>query len=104
MDCKDVEGGGHNLIWGSFPSNCLEGLQKTTKTCLTNFTQLSPAWEAANCTDTQELPNILRNPKVHYCVHNSPPLVPILSQIDPVHATSSYLSKIHFNIIHPLFS
>jgi hypothetical protein len=27
-----------------------------------------------------------------------PPQVPILSQIDPVHTTPSYLSKIHFNM------
>jgi hypothetical protein len=26
--------------------------------------------------------------------------VPILSQIDPVHTTPSYLHNIHFNIIH----
>jgi hypothetical protein len=30
------------------------------------------------------------------------PLVCILSQIEPVHTTSSYLSKIYFNIVHHL--
>jgi hypothetical protein len=33
------------------------------------------------------------------CSQN-PPLVSVLSQINPVHTTPSYLSKIHFNIIH----
>jgi hypothetical protein len=34
----------------------------------------------------------------------SPPLVPILSQFDPIHNIPSYLSKTHFIIVHPLMS
>jgi hypothetical protein len=49
----------------------------------------------------RKFPAILRNPKVHHRVHRSPPLVPILSQFDPVPPIQPYISKIHFNIVHP---
>jgi hypothetical protein len=72
-------------------------------------TSLTPwSWvlleKAPKCLATQEYPNILWNPTIHYHVHNSPPLIPILSQIKPVHTTTSYFSKIHFNIILTLTS
>jgi hypothetical protein len=64
------------------------------------LTELIPSWEAAACAATQELPTILSNPKIHYRVHKSPPLVPILSQIDLVQTIPSCLSKICFSIVH----
>jgi hypothetical protein len=47
--------------------------------------ELIPSREAASFAATQEFLNILCNPKVHYRFHKGPPLVPILSQIHPVH-------------------
>jgi hypothetical protein len=70
---------------------------------LTYSMEQSPSWEAKTSWATQEIPRIFMNPKVHNRIHKSPPPVPIMSQIDPVHALPSNLSQVHFNIILPYF-
>jgi hypothetical protein len=49
----------------------------------------------------QEIPSILRKQKVHFRVQKSPPLVPILNQINLVRTLPSHLFKINFDIILP---
>jgi hypothetical protein len=46
----------------------------------------SPFWQA-----DREIPRLLRNPKFHYRVHESPSLVSILIHVDPIYNLQRYL-------------
>jgi hypothetical protein len=64
-----------------------------------NSKQLSPYRETISRSAIQEFPKILWNPKIHYSVHSSPPLIPTLGQINPVPKTASCFSTFCLNII-----
>jgi hypothetical protein len=62
----------------------------------------SNTWEANSRSASQEIPQISRlwgNPKVHYCVHKSPPVDLIPRHVNPINILPHYFMKSHFNII-----
>jgi hypothetical protein len=52
--------------------------------------EMGPSWETALPSLIQKFPNIWWNPNVHHHVYKSPPLVPVLSQINSGHKTPSH--------------
>jgi len=57
-------------------------------------------WEANSHSASQEIPRILWNLKVHYRVHKSPSLVPVLRQMSRFHTLPLYFSNIYSNTIY----
>ena len=51
---------------------------------LTYSMEQGPSWEASWFAAGQEIPRVLRNPKVPHRTHKRPPPVPILSLPNPV--------------------
>ena len=66
-----------------------------------NCTEQSPSCKANISSANEEIPRNLWSQVFHYRVHQSHPLVPIVSQINPIHNLQSYSFKLHFNIILP---
>jgi predicted PurR-regulated permease PerM len=64
----------------------------------TNSIQHSPPWEANRFAASQEIPHISWNPKIYFRIHKRPPPVSILSQLNPVHNSTSNFLNIDLNI------
>jgi hypothetical protein len=60
-----------------------------------------PPLEADNCSASPEIPCLLCNLKVHYCVQKGLPLDLILSHLNSANTLTPYLFKFRFNIIFP---
>jgi hypothetical protein len=55
--------------------------------------------DAVSHSACQEIPRLLWDPNVHYRVHRSPTLDPVLIHMTPILTITSYYCEIHFNII-----
>jgi hypothetical protein len=77
---------------------CVPDLTASIMECyeLTNFLVKPPVAQLL-----KNFPTFFRTPRVHYRIHKSLSLIPILPQINPIHTTRSHLSKMHFNIVVP---
>jgi hypothetical protein len=67
------------LDWAHVVHNDM--FQTSNGTCIS--VEKFSSWEANSCSASQEIPHFLFNPKTYYCVHRTPPLVPILSRMVP---------------------
>jgi len=61
----------------------------------------SLSWQANSRSASQDISRLLLNLKVNCRVYKRPPLVSVLSQMNPVHTFLPCFSKIHSNIIFP---
>jgi len=50
---------------------------------------------------SQEIPHVLWNPNFHFRIHNSPPILRILRNLNSIQVLSTYSFKMHFSIIVP---
>ena len=85
-------------------SNFLRDSPQSLHADITNSMEQSPSWKCNMSSPSQQIPRILRNPKVHYGIHKHQLPVPVRNHIKPVHATPSHFLNLHFNIILPSMS
>lgn len=78
----------------------VNGTCRVINLSLTHSLTYSLSWDATNCWVTQEILHIW-NLKIHNCVQYSPPLVPILSLLNPIHSPTPNFFKLYFKTICP---
>jgi hypothetical protein len=66
---------------------------------LAKSNEQTPSQQAQNSSASQDIPCVLQKPDVHNHILNFPPLVPVLSQSNPVHDLPAHFLKIPFYII-----
>jgi len=66
---------------------------------LTHSMEQSVSSEANSHSVSQKIPTFYGTQKILYHVHNSQPLITVLSHMHPLHSFPSYFPKIHSNII-----
>jgi len=84
------------------------------RTLLTTWS--NPPWEGNSHSASEEIFRPLQKPRVHYSVHRSSPMVPLLSQMNPVHPSHprlvltltshiciGHLSDLFPTVFHPIF-
>jgi hypothetical protein len=59
------------------------------------------SWKVHSRSANEEIIPLLWNPRIHYCIHRSPPLDSVLSQMNPVHILTPLSIWIHFTFIFP---
>jgi hypothetical protein len=62
----------------------------------------SPSWEVNWFAASQEIPRVLWNPKVPHRTHMRPPLIPILSQPNPVLTPTSHLKWCCMHVLNTI--
>lgn len=79
---------------GGAPSALVRNpVQRVFGCVLTVAPQAAPATQGKRSNEQRSSPNTLRKPNGHHRTHNSPPTVPILSQINSSHDVTTNLSS-----------
>jgi hypothetical protein len=83
----------HEMVWAAL-NRGLHCAQWHPGGAPTNSTEQNHSLDADSPSANLGIPWLLFNPEYHHPVHKSLPLVPILSQINPVHTILSYLRSV----------